>query len=95
MRENPRKVAAFVNSVSTCFSYLADSLSFDPIAGNGNIGMRAAVAGVKPPARADHSCSKWWYCDDGVWKDIMVCFGGSTIEGTQNDVWLFDFRWEE
>ena len=47
---------------------------------------------VVPPARADHAIAKWRYCDDGCWKDLMVCFGGSTDAGVQNDVWLFDFR---
>ena len=48
--------------------------------------------GDMPMARADHSCNMWRYCDDGVWKDLMVLFGGSTDEGLCNDVWLFDFK---
>lgn len=51
--------------------------------------------GEKPQARADHTCSLWRYCDDGVWKDLLVVFGGSTDYGTTNDVWLYDFRWKK
>lgn len=52
-------------------------------------------AGLQPQARSDHSCSIWHYCDDGVWKDLVVCFGGSTDRGLENDVWLLDLRWNK
>ena len=48
--------------------------------------------GEVPGERADHTCNIWRYCDDGVWKDLMVCFGGSTDRGVNNDLWLFDFK---
>lgn len=47
-------------------------------------------AGASPPPRADHSGVMWRYCDCGHWKDILVVFGGSTVDGLLNDVWLYD-----
>ncbi|KAK9805604.1 hypothetical protein WJX72_007339 [[Myrmecia] bisecta] len=51
------------------------------------------AGGLSPPRRADHTALLWRYCDDGVWKDLIVCFGGSGDSGTLNDVWLYDMRW--
>jgi hypothetical protein len=45
-----------------------------------------------PPPRADHSTCLWHYCDDGVWKDLLVVFGGSTQRGVCSDLWLYDTR---
>jgi hypothetical protein len=45
-----------------------------------------------PPARADHTACLWCYCDDGVWKDLLVVFGGSQGGGVGADVWLYDAR---
>lgn len=43
-----------------------------------------------PCERADHVMVCWNYCDDGLWKDLLVVFGGSCSEGLLNDTWLFD-----
>jgi hypothetical protein len=43
-----------------------------------------------PCERADHVMVCWHYCDDGVWKDLLVVFGGSCTQGLLNDTWLFD-----
>ena len=50
------------------------------------------LVGEVPSERADHTCSIWRYCDDGVWKDLLVLFGGSTDSGLDNELWLFDFK---
>jgi len=43
-----------------------------------------------PCERADHVMVCWHYCDDGLWKDLLVVFGGSCSNGLLNDTWLFD-----
>jgi hypothetical protein len=45
-----------------------------------------------PCERSDHVMVCWHYCDDGVWKDLLVVFGGSCSSGLLNDTWLFDIN---
>lgn len=45
-----------------------------------------------PCERADHVMVCWHYCDDGVWKGLLVVFGGSCSSGLLNDTWLFDIN---